>query len=125
MKDYTDCRRGFHRSNKAWYGDIVEGWEIIFGMYHKDGSTSGSMSMTWNDLGSGMFPLLKVYDDAWSVLALFDDLILRLGEVDSENITEKQFAGILLECDFEDLTEYEHPRMVYEKQKKERKEERK
>ncbi len=109
MKDHTDCRRGFHWSSRAWYADAVKESKVIFGMFHKDGGTRNEMNMIWEELGGRIVPKLGVYDDAWSALSLFTDLIDCLAEVDSQNITEEQFVTILKNCGFEDLTEYENP----------------
>ena len=43
----------------------------------------------------------------WSVLASFSDLILKMGELDSEDISDEVFVRMLLECGFKDLTKYE------------------
>lgn len=109
MKDHSGCRRAFHWSTRACYHHPNRQPEVMFGMFHSDGSTSGEMAMRWVSLGNKLVPQLQVFDDAWSALALFSDLIERLGEVDNEVITEREFVNILLGCGFEDITQYESP----------------
>ena len=112
MKDHSGCRRAFIWSSKAWYADgfYREGEEVMFGMYAKDnGGTSGEMAMRWKDFSGHQVPQLQVFDDAWSALSLFTDVIEKLGEKDNENITPKQFIEILLSCGFVDDTAYESP----------------
>ena len=107
MRNHTDCIRGFHWSNRAWYKNVVKDKLINFGMYHPDGGTSGEMTMVWQELAGREVPRLKCFDDGWSALSLFTDLIQKLGERDDENITQEQFVQILLGCGFTDMTAYE------------------
>jgi len=111
MKDHEGCRRAFVWSSKAWYAEAIrdERQEIMFGMYHPEGGTSGEMGMQWKELSGRQVPQLQVFDDAWSALALFTDVIEKLGEQDDENITPEQFIEILLSCDFVDDTAYDSP----------------
>ena len=115
MKSHEGCRRGFHWTSKAWYAEANRfPKEITFGMYaaDDDGTTSGEMKMQWVELGKRLTPQLCVFDDAWSALATFSDLIQRMAEVDSEDISEEQFVNMLLACGFKDLTKYQHPYRV-------------
>lgn len=109
MKDHSGCRRAFYWSTKAYYHQPDMQPEVMFGMFHSDGSTSGEMAMRWKSLGGKPVPRLQVFNDAWSALALFPDLIERLGDLDSEVITEEEFVKLLLDCGFEDITQYESP----------------
>ncbi|MCP4370020.1 MAG: hypothetical protein GY797_18170, partial [Deltaproteobacteria bacterium] len=52
---------------------------------------------------------LQVFDDAWSALAGFTDVVEKLGKKDDENITPEQFVEILLSCGFVDDTQYKSP----------------
>lgn len=78
-------------------------------MYHPDGGTSGEMIMEWVELSNKETPRLKCFDDSWSALALFKDLIDKMGSVDSMDIQEVEFCKMLDECGFKDLTQYEDP----------------
>jgi len=111
MNNHIECVRGYHRTNKAWYSanGNRKTVEVMFGMYHPDGGTSGEMAMEWINLGVSYPSVaqLKSFEDSWGVLALFNDLILKLSEFDSKNIQEEEFIEILNKCGFKDLTQYE------------------
>lgn len=111
MKDHEGCKRMFIWSSRAWYAKAMgdKHQEIMFGMYHPEGGTSGEMGMRWKELSGRQVPQLQVFDDAWSALALFTDVIEKLGEEDGENITPEQFIEILLSCGFVDDTDYKSP----------------
>lgn len=109
MKNHEGCKRAFIWSSKAWYRHQYQQEAVSFGMYHTDGSTSGSMNMVWEDLGGDSIPKLECFDDAWNSLAMFSDLIKILGEKDDENITPKDFVDILVSLGFTDNTVYESP----------------
>lgn len=110
MKDHSGCRRAFHWSTKAYHHCPSGQPEVIFGMFHTDGSTSGEMAMRWEKLGNRLVPQLQVFNDAWSALALFPDLIERLGNLTERPLLEEEFVELLLDCGFEDITQYESPR---------------
>ena len=105
------CIRAYHRSSKAWYasapfgGHLIESEEVMFGMYHPQGGTSGEMSMRWKDLG-GRCCQMAVYGDAFATLAQFTDLLQALADKD-QHMTEPEFCAILDKCGFEDITAYE------------------
>ena len=108
MKDHEGCHRAFHQLTPRYEGLIdSDEMEIVFGMYLPDGCTSGSMAMIWKMLSNHQVPRLEVFDDAWSALHLFADIIEKLAEKDGENITPEQFTEILLSCGFVDITAYE------------------
>lgn len=110
MKDHSGMIRGFHWSNKAYYNNVIENPEIIFGMYDpNDGGTTGEMSVKWIVLNNKYTPKLECFDDGWNALSLYTDLIQKMGEVDSEDITDNQFTQMLLSCGFKDLTKYKNP----------------
>ena len=110
MKDHEGCKRGFYRSSKAWYAEAVGGEPTInIGMYADEGGTSGEMSVVWVSLSNKLVPQLRAFDDSWSSLSLFPELISAMAEVDDKNVTEQEFVDILLACGFEDQTEYNDP----------------
>jgi len=78
-------------------------------MYNYERETSGEMTMMWINLNNRQVPQLTAFDDSWSALALFGDLIQKMGEVDDECITQEQFVEMLLSCGFEDKTQYKSP----------------
>lgn len=110
MRNHESMVRGFHWSNKAWYHNVIDNPEVIFGMYDiNDGGTTGEMSVKWIWLNHNFTPKFECFDDGWSALSTFPDLIEKMGEVDSEDITDEHFVKILIECGFKDLTKYESP----------------
>jgi hypothetical protein len=110
MNKHEGCVRGYYRSIKAWYAKANDyPMEITFGMFEKGDGTSGEMSVRWEELGGKIVPCFRCFDDGWSALSLFTDLIKKMGEVDNENISEADFAKMLDECGFEDLTPYQSP----------------
>lgn len=106
MTDHTGCKRGFYASYKAWYADKNKNPEVTFGMYHEEGGTSGEMCIEWIILGNKSVSRLEVFNDAWSSLSLFTDLIQELSIIDGKYITPDEFVDILKKCNFEDLTKY-------------------
>ena len=109
MKEHTNTERAFHWSSKAWYHDPATPHSISVGMYSDGGGTTGEFTVEWVDLAGKRVPQLKVFDDAWSALSTFKDLLDKLSEVDDDNITEDEFVNILLSCGFKDLTAYKSP----------------
>lgn len=112
MRDHKGCIRAYHRSNRAYYAKAFpnENLHIMFGMYHPEGGSSGEMKMEWVPIGKDIpTPQLMVFDDAFSALGLFTDVIQELAKVDSEDITDDQFCEILDRLGFKDLTAYENP----------------
>lgn len=107
---HDHCIRGFIHSTQAWYRDslhlgkrVVD--EVMFGFYALDGGTTGEMKMNWELLCDKPVPRLCVFDDAWSALYQFNDVLAKLSDVDGENITAEAFCELLLSCGFVDMTE--------------------
>jgi hypothetical protein len=114
MKNNQEPVRGFYHLSEAWYGsanlqtaNFTD--EVLFGMYHPEGGTDGEMSVRWSELGSKSVPRLQVFDDAWSMLASFTDLLAAMGKHDNECITPKAFCALLLGLGFQDLTPRKNP----------------
>lgn len=111
MKDDDDAQpgRGYVHTNAAWYADAVlapnHPGEVLFGMYHADGSTAGEMGMEWSMPNDRYIPALHVYDDAWAVLAGFADVLAYLASVANQHIGPAAFCAALTERGFADLTE--------------------
>lgn len=106
-RDHTGCIRGFHQNSRAWYRGVLHDESVdkfMFGMYAPGGGTTGEMSVTFAKLAGRVVPRLGCFDDGWSTLATFTDLIARMGAVDDKNITPEDFRKMLLECGFTDLT---------------------
>jgi len=108
-RDHKGDIKGFNWNSKAWYAGVIrvdDEESIDFGLYAIEGGTSGEMTMVWKELCGREVPRLKIYDDAWSALSLFPDLIQELGKRDNDNITPEEFVEILLSCGFKDLTKH-------------------
>lgn len=109
--------RQFIIMSQAWYGDAVSkkiGYrpdddEIMLGYYCPGGGTSGEFSIKWRELGNRNVPYLKAFDDSWSALAGFADVIAALKELDATNPTVEQVAKVLLACGVKDATPRESP----------------
>jgi hypothetical protein len=115
--------RGFHRLSKAWYTrkDNNLRPEISFGIYDEDGQgCTGEMIVEWEDLPSHGKPVpkLNIFDDAWGILAGMKDLVDELGRNCRKNISEEEFAGMLICLGFKDMTEYEAPERYRKPEKK-------
>ena len=109
--------RRFIIMSQAWYGDAVakkvgnkpEDDEILIGFYCPTGGTSGEFSIKWRELGKRNVPYLKAFDDSWSALANFADVIAGLKGLDATNPTVEQVAKVLLACGVKDATPRESP----------------
>lgn len=108
---HNNAVRAFTVLSRSWYADAnlcnaQYREDITFGLYHSDGGTSGEMSARWYDLGSTN-PLamrLEIFDDSFTALASFNDVIQALAELDDQNITPEMFCDILKKCGFADHT---------------------
>lgn len=108
--------RRFIISSQAWYGDANRSKdskpgddEIMLGYYCPDGGTSGEFSIKWRELANRNVPYLKAYDDSWSALAGFTDVIQELKKLDGTDPTVEQVAQVLVACGVKDATPRESP----------------
>lgn len=107
--DHTGCVRAFHILSEAWYADAnLKGSDVLdeisLGFYAPEGGTSGEMCIRWTRLGGTVTPQLTVFDDAWSALAQFKDVLDKFAELDSTNPPPSKIAEVLLACGFKDMT---------------------
>lgn len=113
MRDHEGDIRGFYHLAEAWYADANRSStytdEVNFGLFSPEGGTSGEMSVKWQELGGESVPQLQAFDDGWSALSMFPDLIAWMADKDSEKVTPKQFCEILLHLGFHDMTPRENP----------------
>lgn len=110
--------RGFTILSQSWYADSnlspaerkngVD--EILFGLFAPEGGTSGELSIRWKPLQGKAVPQLQAFDDSWSALATFADLLPKLAELDNTQPTVEQVAAVLMSCGFVDMTERRNPR---------------
>ena len=124
MKDHKGCKRCFYHTTEAWYAKplmriLDAGYtdEVMFGLFAPEGGTTGEMGIRWKELGGRIVPQLQVFDDGWSALSTFPDLILELGAIDNQNITPKDFCALLKSLGFKDLTPRVNPYAPQEKKK--------
>lgn len=120
-KKHEGCIRGFYHTRGAWYGetailgrDIVD--QVMVGMYHPEGGTTGEFSIEWQRLSGKIIPRLQVYDDAWGALHQFQDVLAAMAEVDGEDISPDRFCELLLTCSVADKTDRVGPRIAAKQQ---------
>jgi|GEM_PF-2977409 hypothetical protein len=107
MKDHTGCIRAYSRASKTYYANKNDRLRVDFGMYMPGDGSSGECAMEWIDLNGTLCARLKAFEDSWSALSLFTDLIQEMGKVDGNEIQEPEFCKMLDKCGFKDITEYE------------------
>lgn len=117
MKDHSDCKRQFIQLSRAWYGpaklrlddtdDTID--EITIGLYDNEGGTTGEFAIEWVKLAGREVPKLCAYDDSWSALFKFKDILRRMAELDDSNPTPKQICSLLESCGVEDVTPVKSP----------------
>lgn len=122
MKDHVGCFRGFTHYNEAWYAQTVKLGagildEIHIGFYSPEGGTTGEFTVEWIELSGREVPRLRVFDDAWDVLARMSDLLGRMADLDNQNVTPQAFCKLLLELGFEDRTARKPPSRFSPEQK--------
>ena len=108
------CNRQFIHTGMAWYADsslnnsrVTD--EVMIGMYHEDGGTTGEFAVRWSELGGKSVPMLCVFDDAWDAMLMFQDVLEAMANVDNQNVTPEQFCQLLLQCGIEDTTPRQSP----------------
>ena len=101
--------RGYSLLSEAYYGKgilsmgvVVD--EVTIGMYCPDGGTSGEFCVQWVVLCGKVTPQLTAFDDSWSALAMFSDVMAKMAKVDSDDISPKQFCALLDSCGVVDRT---------------------
>lgn len=109
MTDHTGCKRGFYHTGAAWYGKtaLASGPEqdvITMGLYHPEGGSTGEFGIEWLPLAGQVWPQLHAWDDAWSALHLFADVLAKLAEMNGKSPTPADVCAVLLACGVEDMT---------------------
>lgn len=104
--------RGYSHLKQAYYGEtILRNAEYIndvtIGFYDPDGGTSGEFCVRWYNLTGKITPCLEVFDNAWNALFCFSDVLQKMAEVDSEDITPEEFCKLLDDCGVLDKTKRE------------------
>ena len=111
---HEGCKRQFIHLGRAWYGAAnLKGGEVLdevfMGFYDAEGGTTGEFSVRWTMLGRKPTAELRAFDDAWSALWAFGDVLARLAELDGTNPTPAAVCAVLGECGVEDVTPTECP----------------
>lgn len=107
--------RGFTIRSEAWYGKAVAACEsntideIMVGMYHPEGGTTGEFGVRWTMLGDKPTPRLEVFNDAWHALQRFGDLLAWMASVDNQHVSPQVFAAALRSMGVKDLTKRTNP----------------
>lgn len=125
MKDHEGDLKQYILLSEAYYAeselqamrnkDVKD--EVTFGFYSPEGEAKSELSVRWHELGRKpiwgdgalqwvprISPKLSAFNDAWQALAELRDVIDAMAEVDSEDITPKEFCQLLERCGFEDRT---------------------
>jgi len=112
MSNHEGCKRAYIRSSKAHYAEFLprETEKVMVGMYHPEGGTSGEFEFEWVILNGKGCARLKAFEDSWSALWLFKDLLEKMSEIDSEEIQEPEFCQLLDSLGIIDITQYEQGR---------------
>jgi len=122
MANHEQCKRAYYRSSKAYYANALKekNVSVLVGMYHPDGGTTGEFEFEWVELGGKYCARLKSFEDSWSALSLFKDLLEKMAEIDDTGIQEQEFCEILDSLGILDITQYEQgkPRNQVSKQTK-------
>ncbi len=107
MTDSEKSIKAFRIPYEAWYKDVVIGEPHIYiGMYCESGGCEGEFMIVWDDIGIQ----LRAYDDSWEVLNNMSELIKLMSRIHIEelNPTIEEFAEMLKDVGFKDITEREN-----------------
>ena len=114
MNKHSECKRQFIQLSRAWYRDVtlrnselID--EIMIGFYHPGGGTTGEFAIRWVELGGSPAGMLCSFDDSWSALWEFRDLLERLSGLDGLNPSPGEIVKLLEELGVEDATPAKSP----------------
>jgi hypothetical protein len=121
-RDHSGGFRGFIFTPAAWYAkaigkDRAGEREVMIGIYHPGGGTSGEFAIREQSLGGSFALRLEVWSDGWSALALFPDLLALLAEHDvaapslQTLLAERHLSGRSMR---EQLEEHDRGRLTLE-----------
>lgn len=106
---HKGCTRGFIQTSKSWYaesclpdGDILD--RVTVGFYYPDGGTSGEFEVEWEELAGKWTPRLKAYDDGWSSLFNFGDVLEAMADIDGMDSSPDEFVRMLEVCGIKNMT---------------------
>ena len=108
-RNHNETKRGFYITNESWYFSPSllnpdENFEILIGMFDEDGSATGEFKVVWVDISGKSTPKLEAFNDSWSALLEFPDVLQFMKDVDSERVSPREFALKLVSFGVSDLT---------------------
>lgn len=111
MKNHKGGKRAYIRNSKAYYASLLdkERVSVMVGIYYAEGGTTGEFEVEFVQIQKNK-PLaarLKAFEDSWSALWLFNDLLKKMAEIDGQDIQEPEFCQLLDSLGIIDITEYE------------------
>jgi hypothetical protein len=115
MGKHTGCKRQFTQLSRAWYGSrdgVVD--EVTIGLYHQEGGTTGEFSVVWKIpyLARDASPQLQSWDDSWSALFQFGDLLESMADLDDKDVSPEAFCQLLTGLGIADATKETAPDMA-------------
>jgi hypothetical protein len=108
-KKHKGCTRCYIRTSKSYYAKSLpkENLRVIVGMYDLDGGgTSGEFEFEWVLMNNKGIAKLNAFEDSWSSLWQFKDLLEKMNEIDNQEIQEPEFCKLLDSLGILDNTEY-------------------
>jgi hypothetical protein len=111
MSKHDDGFRGFSVLSEAWYGkytlarndDVSE--EIMLGIYHPEGGTTGEFAIRWMKVGERFTPRLEVFHDAWDAMWRFADVLEGLASMDGQRPKPDRVTHLLRTLGIKDRTD--------------------
>lgn len=102
--------KGFYVSHKSWYAPSLpkREAEIMVGLYHPEGGTSGEFGIRWMEVGKKLTPRLEIFDDAWKMFFANFAELSALATL-TEDATDDDVIALLLRLGYIDRTEYVQP----------------
>lgn len=112
MKNHEGCTRQFTILSQSHYAhasltpeQIRQGEdEIVLGFYHPEGGTTGEFQINWERLAGKLTPQLHAWNDSWSALVNFKDVLQKLAELDGTDPSVATVVEILKGCGVRDAT---------------------
>lgn len=106
---FKGFKRGFCHLSSAWYGETIMHQsdyidQITIGFYRAEGGTAGEFTITWRKLVGRVTPKLEAWQDSWSVLNQFRDVLDKLDALCGKRPSPEEICKVLVECGVEDMT---------------------
>lgn len=102
-------KRSYILTKEAFYAETAPDNDEVYIQVEKDGTDCGSFAIVWRWIGTGHYPRVEAFDDAWSALALCADVFEKLAIAPGSKKlrTVDQVVALLGGLGFEDVTERE------------------